>query len=84
VPWIYVLSSATLGIAIVDEYGPAARCPTRLNVPPPIADHKALRKVDLPAMRRIEKKAGFRLPARAIVGIVMRADADFVKAQAGL
>jgi hypothetical protein len=35
-------------------------------------------------MCRLEKKAGFRLPTRTIVRIVMRADADFVKAQAGL
>jgi hypothetical protein len=58
----------------VDENGPTAGTSPGLDIPPTVPNHDAAGEVDAESGSRLVEQAGFRLPARAPVVVIMRAD----------
>src|SRR5580704_18460281 len=62
-----------LGIAAVNEKGPAPGASTCLHVAPAVSDHEARLQVNSQLQRRSQQHYGGRLSAVADIGIVMEA-----------
>lgn len=70
-----------VNIGAVDVHGPTSGRLTCLDVPPPIAGHEALFKVDAMVLGRAKQHARSRLPAHASIVVIVRTDEDVVDRQ---
>jgi hypothetical protein len=68
-----------LRVVVIDENGLASRTPTRFDITPPVAHHKALAEFDTPVRGGSQHQAGLRFPAFAAVPVVVITDPDVIK-----
>jgi len=71
-----------LRVVAVDENGLASRASTRFDVTPPVAHHEAPAEFDTPVRGGGQHQAGLRLPAFAVVPVVVIAGPDVIEREA--
>ena len=69
---------------MIDKDGSASRTLSGLYVPPSIAHHHALRKIQVPSCRPGLEQPRKRLSARALVVVIVRTDKDVIQRETPL